>query len=106
MAERDIMRALLAGIKALRGEYRRAAWLGRKGAPDLYIMVPVEVMEGRHDFWVETKAPYGVLSPHQRLEIALMRSYKVPVLVISTLDEVDELIGTLAGEEPPSSKVH
>lgn len=96
MAERDVAKVLLEGVEKLRGHYRRVRWLGRKGAPDLYLLLPMEVLPGRHDVWVETKAPRGVLNPHQRREIALMRGFGIPVLVIRTIDEADELIGLLA----------
>ncbi len=83
--ESDIEKYLHKRVKALGGEYRRLAWIGRRNANDDLILMP-----GEH-FVVECKRPgeratEAQLREHQRLRNAGFR-----VHVVSTQAEVDDL---------------
>lgn len=83
--ESDIERALVARVKALGGETRKLAWVGRWGAPDRIVF-----LHGRVIF-VELKAPGRKPSPHQAREIERLRALGQDVRVIDSLDQIGEL---------------
>lgn len=87
MRERDIEKHLVARVKALGGEVRKAEWIGRAGAPDRRVMLP-----GRPPVWVELKAPGKVPEPHQLREHNRMRRLGERVEVIDSLEAVEELL--------------
>jgi hypothetical protein len=77
---------LVERIKALGGEVRFAAWIGRKGCPDCRVMLPWR------NCWVETKAGKdGALAPHQAREIKRMRDLGETVYVLTTTEEIDRV---------------
>lgn len=93
---------LVARIRALGGETRFAAWIGRKDCPDCRVMFPNgEVRTGQlaagtlksfvtvRNCWVETKAPGDKPRPSQDREHARMRALGEIVLVIATKEDVD-----------------
>lgn len=86
MRESKVEGHLVKRAKALGGEVRKVQWIGRRGAPDRVVMLP-DVL-----FWVETKAPDGVLEPHQAREHARMRRMGQVVHVAYTLEAVDALM--------------
>lgn len=78
---------LAARVKILGGEVRKVKWLGRRGAPDRFVMMPWGC------FWVELKRPKGgVLEAHQVREHKRLRKYGQRVEVVNTRYLVDELL--------------
>ena len=103
MRERDIERRLVARVKELGGEVRKVQWIGRSGAPDRLVMLPdqIEVLPAgrtnhliRHNvcFWVELKAPGVKPEPHQLREHERMRKMGQRVVVVDSIEGVDELL--------------
>lgn len=96
MRESDIERHLVKCVKELGGEVRKVQWVGRRGAPDRLVMLPLCGRSGSwsscRTFWVELKAP-GVKPPgHQLREHARMRAMGQIVVVIDSLGAVEELL--------------
>lgn len=73
-------------IRALGGKVRFLKYIGRRNCPDTQVLLP-----GRHPL-VETKAEAagGKLSSGQEREIALLRSYGMEVLVLTTIEAIDQ----------------
>lgn len=95
MRERDIEAYLVKRVKALGGEVRKVQWTGRRGAPDRFVMLPGEDRFGGlppRGVWVELKAPGVVAEPHQLREHARMRKLGQYVVVIDSMQGVDELL--------------
>lgn len=116
MRERDIENYLVKRVKAMGGEVRKVKWIGRIGAPDRLVMLP-EITHpawndpngraqkfGRplywgHEYstpaktlWVELKAPGEKARPSQLREHARMRAMGQRVVVIDSLEGVEELL--------------
>ena len=96
------MQALVKRVNEIGGVTRKAMWIGRRGCPDRFVMVPPEYrlhllqivpdLGGDGDWsnpWVEVKAPGEDLEPHQEREINRMRAMGELVLVIDTLALID-----------------
>lgn len=64
--EGKVVADIKVAMKKLGCVVRKCQWVGRVGAPDLFIMVPGTVTKdtGYH-FWVEVKAPGEKPKPHQ-----------------------------------------
>ena len=99
MREKHIEDALHERIKELGGETRRVRWIGRRGAPDDYVMLPAYcytdragVRRCRNGFvgWVECKAPKKGPRPEQAREHNRMKALGVIVLVINSLEQIDQ----------------
>lgn len=99
--EAKVENALRRRIKAIGGEIRKVGWIGRRGAPDERVMLPLfarrrlavvlnipAAFNGCNP-WVECKAPGQALAPHQEREINRMRALGELVLVIDSLDQID-----------------
>ncbi len=108
MRERDVERHLVARVKALGGEVRKLKWVGRRGAPDRVVMLPpsadrfVEVHSPDIStkirwmptiLWVELKRPGGEAEAHQAREHARMLKMGQRVLVLDTVEKIDEVLG-------------
>lgn len=100
--ERDIEKQLVARVKAVGGEVRKVAWIGRRGAPDRLVMLPAKRLAKTIDcawcnpagraIWVELKAP-GVKPPtYQLREHQRMRDKGQDVRVIDSLYGIEELL--------------
>lgn len=87
MRERDIEDYLVRRVKAMGGEVRKVAWIGRRGAPDRLVMLP-----DRTTLWVELKAPGKKAEPHQLREHNRMRQMGQWVEVIDSLELVEEVL--------------
>ena len=87
MTEHDIESYLVSRVDALGGEVRKVKWIGRRGAPDRFVMLP-----GRRAFWVELKAPGQKAKPHQIREHGRMRVKGEIVHVIDSIAGVDEVL--------------
>jgi len=76
---------------------RKMVWPGHRGAPDRLVIWP----EGHHRNWsahapdihfIELKAPGKKPDPHQEREHARLRGAGCAVLVLDTVEAVDEYI--------------
>ena len=105
LRERDIEAYLKKRVEQIGGEVRKVKWLDRRGAPDRFVMLPERVVAERFEgernirhvrprcgFWVELKAPGGVPEPHQLREHGRMRKYGQIVVVIDSIEGVEELM--------------
>ncbi len=100
MRERDIEAYLVKSVKALGGEVRKVQWIGRRGAPDRLVMLPGVFMakHGRdhitagRTIWVELKAPGKKAEPHQIREHKRMEKMGQRVVVIDSLEGVEDLL--------------
>jgi len=100
MRERDIERHLVQRVKALGGEVRKVQWIGRRGAPDRLVMLPAS-WKGRRTsgfwdspttIWVELKAAGVEPEAHQLREHKRMRAMGQRVVVIDSIEGVEELL--------------
>lgn len=98
MRERDIEKHLVKRVKELGGEVRKVKWIGRRGAPDRVVMLPpsdrerlVYNMAGRV-IWVELKAPGEKPTKAQEREHDRMRKRGATVVVIDSIEGVEELL--------------
>lgn len=85
MRESAIEQYLHDRVKALGGEYRRLAWIGRNNGPDDLILLP-----GRH-LMVECKKPGEKPRPGQEREHERLRAAGIQVYVVSTFQEIDAI---------------
>jgi len=101
MRERDIEAYLVKSVKALGGEVRKVQWVGRRGAPDRLVMLPAHTLRERallayndisRTIWVELKAPGKKAEPHQLREHKRMEKMGQRVVVIDSLEGVDDLL--------------
>lgn len=108
MREATIEKYLVKQVKAVGGEVRKVQWIGRRGAPDRVVMLPeamrleesvvvkdIKVMVKKADaalVWVELKAPGEKPTAAQEREHKRMRDVGQTVLVIDSLEGVDELL--------------
>lgn len=86
MLERDIEKALVKRVKAAGGEVRKVQWPGRAGAPDRVVMLPGQLV------WVELKRPGAKPRLQQLLEHERMRRMGQTVLVIDSLEAIEEVL--------------
>jgi hypothetical protein len=87
--ERDIERRLVDRVKELGGEVRKVKWIGRRGAPDRLVMIKLK--RKAKTIWVELKAPGEKAKPHQIREHLRMIAMGQTVVVIDSLDGIEEL---------------
>ena len=92
MRERDIERHLVQRVKALGGEVRKVEWVGRRGAPDRLVMLSARVSPWWPTIWVELKAPGVKPEAYQLREHERMRAMGQCVVVIDSIDGVEELL--------------
>lgn len=91
-SEAAIERHLVKCVKQLGGEVRKVAWVGRRGAPDRFVMLPLWC-----GAWVELKNPKTVETfPADARERAQAREHKrmremgQTVLVLGTKEAIDD----------------
>lgn len=92
MRESTIERHLVRRVKEAGGEVRKVHWLGRRGAPDRLVMLPMRAADKPTCIWVELKAPGKKPEPHQRREHARMRELGQWVEVIDSIEAVEALL--------------
>lgn len=104
MLERDVERYLVKRVKTLGGEVRKVQWVGRRNAPDRLVMLP-DTMDHAGTWltssaWVELKNPDTIktfpANAHERAqhrEHERMRALGQCVLVVGTIEQVDEWLG-------------
>lgn len=90
--ERDVERYLVARVKILGGEVRKVKWIGRRGAPDRLVMLPVDSWGRNPTIWIEVKAPGEKAKPHQVREHDRMRAMGQEVFVVDSFTAVDEVL--------------
>jgi hypothetical protein len=67
----------------MRGTTRKVKWEGRRNAPDLLVLLPLDFC------WVEAKAPKKGATLAQQREHARLRASGMRVFVISSVGDVD-----------------
>lgn len=97
MRERDVEAHLVKRVKELGGAVRKVQWIGRVGAPDRLVMFPVtaqKFIDGMYGttLWVELKAPGQKPRPSQLREHRRMREMGQRVVVIDSIEQVEELL--------------
>lgn len=96
MRESIIEKHLVKRVKELGGEVRKVQWVGRRGAPDRLVMLPFGYRSGPNSsirtFWVELKATGIKPEAHQLREHARMRAMGQRVVVIDSIEGVEELL--------------
>ena len=95
MKESVIEKHLVKRVKALGGEVRKVQWIGRRGAPDRLVMLPwtgLPNMTPDATTWVELKAPGVKPDAHQLREHERMRAMGQRVVVIDSIEGVEELL--------------
>lgn len=102
MKERDIERYLVKRVKELGGEVRKVQWIGRSGAPDRLVMLPIRFPAPARwtgTIWVELKNPDAIktfpANAHERAqarEHERMRKMGQRVAVIGMIEQVEELL--------------
>ena len=97
MKESVIEAHLVKRVKELGGEVRKVQWPGRKGAPDRLVMLPGQYVDGCCEappatIWAELKAPGQKAKPHQAREHDRMRAMGQRVVVIDSIEGVDDLL--------------
>ena len=94
MKESVIEAYLCRAVKKAGGEVRKMRWIGRRGAPDRFVLLssPFLAILGRiptNYLWVELKAPGKHLRPEQEREIAKLRKVGCVVLVLDSKEQID-----------------
>lgn len=96
MRESTIENYLCDRVKDLGGEVRKVKWIGRNGAPDRLVMLPFHSRSGPWSacptIWVELKATGEKAKPHQKREHERMRLMGQRVVVIDSIEGVDEVL--------------
>lgn len=98
MRESTIEAHLVKRAKELGGECRKVIWPGRRGAPDRLLMLPMTKMAtglwvaSSWTIWVELKAPGEKPTSLQLREHERMRAMGQTVVVIDSIEGVDELL--------------
>jgi hypothetical protein len=96
MRESKIEAHLVKCVKELGGEVRKVSWIGRRGAPDRLVMLPFNSRSGPYSacpaIWVELKAPGKKAEPHQLREHKRMAAMGQRVVVIDSIEGVEELL--------------
>ena len=86
LKEQYIENFLVTCVHHAGGETRKVRWIGRRGAPDRLVMLPHRTV------WVELKAPGKKAKPYQAREHAVMRRYGFDVVVIDSIEAIEELV--------------
>lgn len=85
MLEREVEAHLVKRVKELGGECRKVKWIGRNGAPDRLVLLPKATC-----VFVELKKPGEKAKPHQLREHVRMRAMGQVVLVLDSIESIDE----------------
>lgn len=105
--EREVEAYLIKRVKELGGEVRKVKWIGRRGAPDRLVLLPVRddnfkgedtddpftLTIGPHEYWVELKRPGEKATAAQLREHERMRIFGMRVHVLDTKEKIDCLLG-------------
>ncbi len=88
MRESKVEEYLHQRAKDLGGSYRRVSWIGRNGANDDLILLP---LQKRH-MLVECKRPKKTATEAQAREHDRLRDAGFEVYVVSTFQEIDAIL--------------
>lgn len=94
MAEKDIERFLVNGVKKLGGVAYKFVSPGNAGVPDRLIVMP-----GGMVYFVELKTDAGYATVLQKRQMDRLLRLGCDVKLVRGLDEVMALLGRLAGEQ-------
>lgn len=94
MAEKDIERFLVNGVKKLGGVAYKFVSPGNAGVPDRLIVMP-----GGRVYFVELKTDAGYATVLQKRQMDRLLRLGCDVKLVCGLDEVMALLGRLAGEQ-------
>ena len=86
--ESEIEKELVRQVALHGGLFRKLHWIGRRGAPDRFIVLNNKI------FLVEVKRPGGKPEPHQVREHQRLKNHGVRVLVIDDLKGIAYLLRT------------
>lgn len=107
MRESQIEAYLAKRVKELGGEVRKVQWIGRRSAPDRLVMLPEPAVgwsrlvdqQRACTIWIELKNPETIKTfpadareRAQHREHERMRKLGQRVVVIGTIEQVDELL--------------
>ena len=93
MRESQIEKHLVKRVKELGGEVRKVNWVNRRGAPDRLAMFrPTGASRFRLPIWIELKATDKPAEPHQLREHARMRAMGQRVVIIDSIEGIEELL--------------
>ena len=92
MRESVIEKHLVKRVKEIGGEVRKVQWIGRRGAPDRLVMLPVEHWTWNKSVWVELKATGVKAEAYQLREHDRMRMLGQRVEVIDSIEGVEALL--------------
>ena len=92
MRESEIEAHLVRRVNEIGGEVRKVKWIGRTGAPDRVVMLPVGHWRWNHTIWFELKAPGVKPEAYQLREHERMRAMGQRVVVIDSIEGVGELL--------------
>jgi hypothetical protein len=95
LRESVIEKHLVKRVKELGGEVRKVQWIGRRGAPDRLVMLPeyrTGFAQDAETVWVELKATGVKPETHQLREHERMRAMGQRVVVIDSIEGVEELL--------------
>lgn len=95
MRESDVEDHLIAVVKVLGGVVRKAQWIGRRGCPDRFVLLPARWGMRAMQVWVELKRPGKDAEEHQRREHELMRGYGCTVVTLDTVSKIDDYFSSL-----------
>lgn len=84
MLESVVEAYLVKRVLKLGGEIRKVEWIGRRGAPDRFVLL----LHGE-SFWAELKRPKGTAEAHQLREHERMRKYGQRVEVLDSKEAID-----------------
>jgi hypothetical protein len=93
--ESEIERHLEARVNFLGGECQKLDSRGRKGRCDRIVTFPMSQSKGdprAHTFFVELKKPGERPDPHQRHEHKRLRDRGFVVLVLDSIEAIDEFL--------------
>ncbi|CAB5162377.1 VRR-NUC domain containing protein [uncultured Caudovirales phage] len=99
MRESTIEKYLVKRVKELGGEVRKVKWIGRRGAPDRFVMLPITKTRTptplriiTHAIWIELKAPGEKAKPYQAREHERMRAMGQRIEVVDSIERVEEVL--------------
>ena len=88
--EGEVRAYLKQRVEALGGEVRAMKWIGRRHAPDVFVMLPPGKCVLNNPILIEAKAPGKRPRPGQVREHDRLRKYGVTVLVLPTKEDIDK----------------
>lgn len=98
MLERKLEKLLCDSVNATGGFTRKVSFFGHRGAPDRVVFYPNRIV------WVELKAPGKVPTKLQTLEHLALRTVGQTVLVLDSIESIQQFIKEITDETRVSEK--